>query len=541
MKADTEKHQSREAARDDEVAQTAGPNTPTDIAGTLAVPVLALAALGLFLFDAGYHFARPVLTDLSPALDVVQLAGQVAATLAALVVALRETRGAHRNTQGTEHRQGTGRNEHTPASPGPALGTDGATPAAGKLPFGAAVCAAALCVLAQAVIAPAPSGLGLVPAYLGTALSGLGFGMCFVTWVCLFCNMGEVKASCLALLAALAASRAADTLIRGTLPPDAWMPLGFGLVDVSLIMLVALSATAGKDKASIDGHGGGAGTACPTLETSGEPVAVELVGAALFSALFGLMTQVHNVSQGTTTMPDSVSCAITLLLFIPLAFFIARSGRPLRLGSLFLATLPVMAGVLVVVALLQSSVLGMADALVKTLFNVYFAATLVYLVQHRAKGAALACGMLLGIWAGTLAGSVAGFAVASFTRLDATAITSVALAAVWLCTLASSFAARPVAQKSETVEKARQTEAPFQPEVRYVDRREEQLERLAQAYGFSARETEVVSLFSQGRSAARIAEELILSENTVKTHLQNAYSKTGVHSKQELIDLLGRQ
>ena len=228
-------------------------------------------------------------------------------------------------------------------------------------------------------------------------------------------------------------------------------------------------------------------------------------------------------------------------MFIPLAFFIARSGRPLRLGSLFLATLPVMAGVLVVVALLQSSVLGMADALVKTLFNAYFAATLVYLVQHRAKGAALACGMLLGIWAGTLTGSVAGFAVASFTRLDATAITSVALAAVWLCTLASSFAARPVAQKSETIEKARQTEAPFQPEVRYVDRREEQLERLAQAYGLSARETEVVSLFSQGRSAARIAEELILSENTVKTHLQNAYSKTGVHSKQELIDLLGRQ
>ena len=541
MKADAEKYRGRETACDNEAAQTTGLNTSANIAGTLAVPVLALAALGLFLFDTGYHFARPVLTNLSSALDVVQLAGQVAATLAALVVALRGTRGAHRNTQGTEHRQGTGRNEHTPASLGPALGTDSATPAAGKLPFGAAACAAALCVLAQAVIAPAPSGLGLVPAYLGTALSGLGFGMCFVTWVCLFCNMGEVKASCLALLAALAASRAADTLIRGTLPPDAWMPLGFGLVDVSLIMLVALSATAGKSKASADEHKSGAGTACPTLETSSEPVAVELVGAALFSALFGLMTQVHNVSQGTTTMPDSVSCAITLLLFIPLAFFIARSGRPLRLGSLFLATLPVMAGVLVVVALLQSSVLGMADALVKTLFNVYFAATLVYLVQHRAKGAALACGMLLGIWAGTLTGSVAGFAVASFTRLDATAITSVALAAVWLCTLASSFAARPVAQKSETIEKARQTEAPFQPEVRYVDRREEQLERLAQAYGLSARETEVVSLFSQGRSAARIAEELILSENTVKTHLQNAYSKTGVHSKQELIDLLGRQ
>lgn len=541
MKADAEKHWGREAARDDEATQTVGLNTPAGIADTLAVPVLALAALGLFLFDTGYHFARPMLTDLSSALDVVQLAGQVAATLAALVVALRGTHGARRNTQGIKHRQGTGSNGHTPASPGLSFGADGATPVTGRLPFGAAACAAALCVLAQVVIALAPSGLGLAPAYLGTTLSGLGFGMCFAAWACLFCNMGEVKASCLALLAALAASRAADTLIRSTLPPDAWMPLGFGLVDASLIMLVALSAAAGKGKAGADEHKSGAGAACPTLETPSEPVAVELVGAALFSALFGLMTQVHNMSQGTTTMPDSVSCAITLLLFVPLALFIARSGRPLRLGSLFLATLPVMAGVLVVVALLQSSVLGMADALVKTLFNVYFAAMLVYLVQHRAKGAVLACGMLLGIWAGTLTGSVAGFAVASFTRLDATAITSVALAAVWLCTLASSFAARSAAQKSETTEEARQTKAPFQPEVRYVDRHEEQLKRLAQAYGLSARETQIVSLFSQGRSAARIAEELILSENTVKTHLQNAYSKTGVHSKQELIDLLGRQ
>ena len=164
MKADAEKHWGREAARDDEATQTVGLNTPAGIADTLAVPVLALAALGLFLFDTGYHFARPMLTDLSSALDVVQLAGQVAATLAALVVALRGTHGARRNTQGIKHRQGTGSNGHTPASPGLSFGADGATPVTGRLPFGAAACAAALCVLAQVVIALAPSGLGHAPA-----------------------------------------------------------------------------------------------------------------------------------------------------------------------------------------------------------------------------------------------------------------------------------------------------------------------------------------------------------------------------------------
>ena len=256
-KADEEKYQGREIAHNGEVAQTAGPNAPTGTAGTLAVPVLALAALGLFLFDTGYHFARPMLTDLSPALDVVQLAGQVAATLAALIVALRETHGTRRNATGMRRGQGAGRGERESACP--ALGTGGATPATRKLPVAVAVCATALCMLAQIAIALAPSGLGLGPAYLGTALSGLGFGACFVAWVCLFCRMGEAKTSCLALLAALAASRAADTLIRSALPPDAWMPLGFGLVDVSLVVLLALSATVGKGETGTNGRESSAG------------------------------------------------------------------------------------------------------------------------------------------------------------------------------------------------------------------------------------------------------------------------------------------
>ena len=241
-------------------------------------------------------------------------------------------------------------------------------------------------------------------------------------------------------------------------------------------------------------------------------------------------------------MPDYLSCLITLLLFIPLTILLIRSTHPLRLGDLFLVTLPVMAGILMAVALLQDSVLDVADASVKTLFNVYFAATLIFLVQHRAKGSALSTGMLLGVWLGVLIGSIAGFATASLTELGTTTITAVALAAIWLCTLASSFVARSAAQRAERI-KAGDPAAPQgnQPEVHYIDRRDEQVQRLAQTYGLSARETQIVSIFAQGRSAARIAEQLTLSENTVKTHLQNSYAKAGVHSKQELLDLIARQ
>ena len=60
-------------------------------------------------------------------------------------------------------------------------------------------------------------------------------------------------------------------------------------------------------------------------------------------------------------------------------------------------------------------------------------------------------------------------------------------------------------------------------------------------YGLSARELEVLELFAQGRSAAWIAQYFTLSKNTVRTHLRAIYSKLNVHSRQELLDFLGKE
>ena len=47
----------------------------------------------------------------------------------------------------------------------------------------------------------------------------------------------------------------------------------------------------------------------------------------------------------------------------------------------------------------------------------------------------------------------------------------------------------------------------------------------------TARETEVLRLLAEGRTAARIGDELHLSEATVKTHLNNLYEKLGVSDR----------
>ena len=42
-----------------------------------------------------------------------------------------------------------------------------------------------------------------------------------------------------------------------------------------------------------------------------------------------------------------------------------------------------------------------------------------------------------------------------------------------------------------------------------------------------------------GRSRSYIAETLFISENTVKTHSDRLYKKLGVHSREELQELVG--
>lgn len=56
--------------------------------------------------------------------------------------------------------------------------------------------------------------------------------------------------------------------------------------------------------------------------------------------------------------------------------------------------------------------------------------------------------------------------------------------------------------------------------------------------GLTEREAEILMMYAGGRSAVYIAEELYLSNYTVKTHLRRCYAKLGIHSRQELLDMI---
>lgn len=70
------------------------------------------------------------------------------------------------------------------------------------------------------------------------------------------------------------------------------------------------------------------------------------------------------------------------------------------------------------------------------------------------------------------------------------------------------------------------------------DRISRQATRLQEHYRLSARELEVMELLARGNSVPKIAEMLVVSENTIRTHSKRIYTKLDIHKKQELIDLI---
>ena len=63
---------------------------------------------------------------------------------------------------------------------------------------------------------------------------------------------------------------------------------------------------------------------------------------------------------------------------------------------------------------------------------------------------------------------------------------------------------------------------------------------VAKEHGLTGREEEVLRLLARGRTGPVIQERLVVSHNTVKSHVRHIYAKMGVHSQQQLMDVVDR-
>ena len=63
-------------------------------------------------------------------------------------------------------------------------------------------------------------------------------------------------------------------------------------------------------------------------------------------------------------------------------------------------------------------------------------------------------------------------------------------------------------------------------------------EQMGKQFLLSDREIEVLALYAMGWTQKRVAEELYISPSTAHAHIKRIYTKTGLHSRQEILDFM---
>ncbi len=151
----------------------------------------------------------------------------------------------------------------------------------------------------------------------------------------------------------------------------------------------------------------------------------------------------------------------------------------------------------------------------------------------------LVYGLFAGIvYASSLVGSAVGLFVGAGRGVGLAELSVVALVAVYLLSLAM------VAPHGKRVRRAAGASAAGEPAASLAgdaaanDAVSAGCAVVVERYGLSRREADVLELLARGRDVPYVAEELVISKNTVRSHTKNIFSKTGVHSRQELIDLV---
>lgn len=143
------------------------------------------------------------------------------------------------------------------------------------------------------------------------------------------------------------------------------------------------------------------------------------------------------------------------------------------------------------------------------------------------------------VYAASIAGAGVGLLVTPEEGLGSIQLLIIALFALYVLTFVL-IAQRKTKAKDEKDEQKTSAQLVTDPTSHKnpVYQIEDQCVEFSKMHGLSRREGEVLVLLAKGRDTPYIAEELCISKNTVRTHTKNIFTKTDVHSKQELMSVV---
>lgn len=237
-----------------------------------------------------------------------------------------------------------------------------------------------------------------------------------------------------------------------------------------------------------------------------------------------------------------------------MACFVLFATRP-RFDSLFRLIAPLVVGSATLLPWADLWAVFLSETLVNLADTMLTIAAVLFVVDAARRGlvnAAVGIGITQGsLQLGVLVGNVTGSAAEPLTSASPTGLFSIALgltaffALAWFLYPAERdrrTSSQPGASARDLLDADAGTSANRLADGTAAEsNRESTLEAacdaLAAAHGLSGREREILGYLARGRSQPYIREELVLSKNTVATHVKHIYQKLDVHSRQELLDL----
>lgn len=378
------------------------------------------------------------------------------------------------------------------------------------------------------------------------AVIGLGYGLLLLLWLyrlSRFSDGGVIKV----LLVSLVVSSATFLILLFLLP--AFESVAF--VSISLVSVV-LCAVGVEDCTVHDGAGeqpvDGKRAFSKSILELRDPlfcVCAIAVAVALTRAI-----ALDGIEDGTvvniaTSIGTIAAAAVLYLMWFGFGKDRALSGKQ-NIPTLYRVFFPLIATALLLLSVLGSSFGLIVAILVFVIFAIVSAlimSTSITTARKQGTEPLYVYGVFAGCmyFAAMVATILGGWVY--YPKNFGAATTSVIVLLV-LYILAMSYVAIQNRRKRSPEEDSDTGAAPVavpaaaSPETTVIDEVAQRCTILAERNHVTTREQDILLLIARGRDVPSISKQLFISENTVRSHSKNVYKKLGIHSKQELLDLL---
>ena len=391
------------------------------------------------------------------------------------------------------------------------------------------VCFACVLVVAPLVVLPGPWASSPLAFSLVAALDGAVFSWVAMAWSTFYSRIG-VRQALMCVCGMLVVSSATKVLY------DAFAHGIFGAVALAALPIASILCLMSARSAQLSANQGEKSVACrPIVFNAGNIGVLKNIFVSVALIVLGVAMSMSIVRDvfGLPLVHRLASQAATIVIAI--AMLVGSYRQPDQAGDAvrlwFTAVLVIASGL--AAGILFGVPLGHLSSAIFTTAQMLVIGFMWYVLSDIAQRSDTPADAVFGLGWGALFSipMAAGLVLPRVLPLALDAV-SLAVVVLWMLLVALAFMHQHQSPELRLF-------AEFAPSLsKGEERQPERLAEIADRFGLTAREADIMGLYAQGRSRAFISAQLVISENTVRDHLKNIYRKLDVHNKQELIDLI---